>query len=64
MNPKTKEFIMYETNIEVALQHRQELEREAKNERLARSAQKEEKSNPLRNAVNKLLNRNDERNQS
>lgn len=55
---------MYETNLQVNMQRRQELEREAKNERLVRSVQKEEKSNPLRNVVNMLLNKSDERNQS
>lgn len=57
---------MYETNLEFNLQRRQDLEREAQNERLARSASKEEKSNILRDALNALnvFNKNEERNQS
>ena len=54
---------MYETNLQVNLQRRKELEREADNERLARSVQKDEKSNPLRHVVNMLLNKSEERNQ-
>lgn len=54
---------MYETNLEVTLQRRQDLEREAKNERLARSVNKDEKNNPLRNALNVLFNKHEERNQ-
>lgn len=54
---------MYETNLEVTLQRRKDLEQEAKNERLARSANKDEKNNPIRNALNQLFNKQDERNQ-
>jgi hypothetical protein len=45
---------MYGTNPQINLERRKELEREAKNERLARSAQNQEKTNILRNALNAI----------
>lgn len=54
---------MYETHLEVQLERRKEFEREAKNERLARSVPKEDKPNLLRNVLN-VFNKQDERNQS
>jgi hypothetical protein len=63
INPVKRKIVMYETNLQVNLQRRKDFEREADNERLARSVQKDEKSNPLRNVVNMLLNKSEERNQ-
>jgi glycine cleavage system regulatory protein len=54
---------MYETQLEVAMERRKEMEREAKNERLARSVQKDEKPNLLRNVLN-VFNKQDEKNQA
>ena len=53
---------MYETNLEVQMERRREFEREAKNERLARSVPKDEKPNLLRNVLN-VFNKQDEKNQ-
>jgi hypothetical protein len=54
---------MYETQLEVVNERRKDMEREAKNERLARSVQKDEKPNLLRNVLN-VFNKQDEKNQA
>jgi hypothetical protein len=54
---------MYGTNPQINLERRKELEREAKSERLARSAQREEKPNIIRNVLN-VFNKQEDRNQS
>jgi hypothetical protein len=54
---------MYETQLEVVNERRKDMEREAKNERLARSIQKDEKPNLLRNVLN-VFNKQDEKNQA
>jgi hypothetical protein len=61
--PKQRKNGMYETQLEVAIERRKEMEREAKNERLVRSVQKDEKSNLLRNVLN-VFNKQDEKNQA
>jgi hypothetical protein len=54
---------MYETQLEVVNERRKDMEREAKNERLARSIQKDEKPNLLRNVLN-VFNKQDDKNQA
>jgi hypothetical protein len=54
---------MYELNAQVNVERLKDMERDAANERLARSAQKDEKPNLLRNVLN-VFNKQEERNQS
>lgn len=50
---------MYEMNVQVNAERLKDMQREAQNERLARSAQSQEKNNVLRNALN-LFKQNSE----
>jgi hypothetical protein len=56
-----KEKMMYELNAQMNVERLKDMQRDAENERLARSVQNQEKNSVLRNALNLFKHNSDER---